>query len=198
MLRRAAMSEPGPPEKQRLQVPTTVFAVLLGLGVVIAAVMESGRTVLLPPGAAAPAADLVMLDGRRVTLSSLKGRWVLVDFWATWCPPCVEEMPYLAKVAQEYAPRGLAFLAINQDGEGEDPREVERFAARVAGLRPFVALASGGLPSEWRVEMLPTLYLVGPDGKVVERRRGQVTEAWLRQTLEVHLSSADGGALSPR
>jgi len=187
------MSEPAPPAKPRFQVPTTVFAVLLALGVVLAAVMESSRAVLLPPGAAAPETRLVMLDGGRVTLSSLKGKWVLVDFWATWCPPCVEEMPYLVKVAEAYGPRGLTFLAVNQDGAGET-REVQSFAEGVPGLRPYVALAPNGLPSDWRVDVLPTLYLVGPDGTVVERRRGQVSEAWLRETLDARLPAA----LSPR
>jgi len=180
------MSEPVSPKKPRVQVPTTVFAVLLALGVVLAAVMESSRTVLLPPGAAAPEAELRMLDGARVTLSSLKGKWVLVDFWATWCPPCMEEMPYLVKLADAYGPRGLTFLAVNQDGD-EDTRGVQRFADNVAGLRRYVALAPNGLPPDWRVEALPTLYLVGPEGKVVERRRGQVSEAWLREQLEAHL-----------
>jgi thiol-disulfide isomerase/thioredoxin len=185
------MSEPTPPTRSRVQVPTTVFAVLLGLGVVLAAVMESSRTVLLPPGAAAPETELRTLDGARVKLSSLRGRWVLVDFWATWCPPCVEEMPYLVKLAEAYGPRGLAFLAVNQDGDGEI-RDVEHFAAKVAGLRPYVALAPAGLPSDWRVEALPTLYLVGPDGTVVERRRGQVSEAWLRALLDKHLPAGAG------
>jgi thiol-disulfide isomerase/thioredoxin len=180
------MSEPA--SRPRFHVPTSAFAVLLALGVVVAALVESARAPLLKAGAGAPRADLVMLDGRRVSLESLRGKYVLVDFWATWCPPCVAEMPHLVKVAAEHGPRGLVFLAVNQGDE--TPAKVAAFAEKIPGLSAAAAFAPDGLPAAWAVSSLPTLYLVDPQGRVLEGISGAMDEEALRGLLDKHLPRA--------
>ena len=176
------------PPRRRFNLPTSFFAALLALGVLVAALVEGTRAPLLAAGAAAPGAELVMLDGRRVSLSSLRGKYVLVDFWATWCPPCVSEMPHLVKVAAELAPRGLVFFAVNQGDE--TAAKVTRFAKDVPGLESVAAFAPDGLPSGWAVSALPTLYLVDPQGRVLEGVSGALDEEDLRALLDKHLPPA--------
>lgn len=174
--------------RTRFHLPTSAFAVLLAVGVVLAALVESSRAPLLKAGTGAPAAELVMLDGKRVTLESFKGRYVLVDFWATWCPPCVSEMPHLVRVAAESASRGLVFLAVNQGDESRT--EVAAFAEKIPGLAAVAAFAPNGLPPAWAVSSLPTLYLVDPEGRVLEGIVGAVDERALRALLDKHLPRA--------
>jgi thiol-disulfide isomerase/thioredoxin len=182
------MSEPQPQPRPRFHLPTSAFAVLLAVGVVVAALVESSRAPLLRAGTGAPGADLVMLDGKRVSLESFKGKYVLVDFWATWCPPCVSELPYLVRVAAEHAPRGLVFLAVNQGDE--TPAKVGAFAGKIPGLAAVTAFAPGGLPPAWAVSSLPTLYLVDPQGRVLEGVVGALDEEALRELLDKHLPRA--------
>ncbi|MEN9797847.1 MAG: hypothetical protein RL653_1543 [Pseudomonadota bacterium] len=183
---RTPMTEPrtGP----RFHLPTSAFAVLLAVGVVVAALVESSRAPLLKAGAGAPGADLVMLDGKRVSLDTFKGKYVLVDFWATWCPPCVSELPYLVKVAAENAPRGLVFVAVNHGDE--TPAKVAAFAGKVPGLAAVTAFAPDGLPPAWAVSALPTLYLLDPQGRVLEGISGALDEEDLRALLDKHLPRA--------
>ena len=69
-----------------------------------------------PPAGPAPSFDLPLVGGGRVTLASLHGQTVLLDFWATWCPPCLLEIPELNAVSQELAGSGVRVLAISVDG----------------------------------------------------------------------------------
>jgi len=78
----------------------------------------------LPLGEPAPDLRLRDLDGGQVRLADLRGRPVLVEFWATWCPPCVEALPHIQEIHDRYAERGLAVLAVTTD---QDEAEVRAF-----------------------------------------------------------------------
>ena len=73
-------------------------------------------------GQSAPEIDLATLDGERVTLSELRGRPVLVNFWATWCIPCRDEFPLMASAYEEYAADGLEILGIVHDDTADGAR----------------------------------------------------------------------------
>lgn len=104
--------------------------------------------------------SLETLDGKRVKLSDYEGRVVLVSFWATWCKPCKQELPFLDDFAKKYADEGLAVLAINTDG----PRtmsEVRRFVKRKKLTIPQLLDADGAMLQKLnpRGVMPFTLYL---------------------------------------
>lgn len=77
------------------------------------------------PASAAPAGAWTQLDGRRATLEDLRGQVVVLDFWATYCPPCREEIPHLVKLQKEFGPQGLKVVGLNVGGEEDRPKVPE-------------------------------------------------------------------------
>ncbi len=160
-----------------------LVAGLLG-GALVLGVMEAKGRALLPEGTPAPDFTLQRYAGGQVSLEQLKGKVVLLDFWATWCPPCVAEMPYLVKVAREYEQKGLVFVAANVDEE-EQAAVVDAFVnQRVPDLAPYAAFADWPVQSQYRVRVLPTLYLIDREGKIVQAYSSQVSETKLRRWVE--------------
>lgn len=170
------------------------FAGVLGAAAVIAlAVIEArdeARTgSLVGRGMPAPAFKIDKLGGGTIDLESYRGKVVMLDFWATWCPPCIEEMPILVKLAKEYEGKGLAFIAASRDDPPESAKvEVALYVdRRVPDLRPYVGFAFGDEAARYGVEALPTLYFIGRDGKVFSANRGALNEAQLRAQIEAAL-----------
>jgi thiol-disulfide isomerase/thioredoxin len=138
-------------------------------------------------------ADTALVDaaGGTRTLGEWRGRLLVVNYWASWCPPCIEEMPLLDRFAEVNADR-IAVIGIAED----DPDAVTAFLQRTPVDYPILqgGIGTGGLPS-MRVgnsrNVLPYTVLVGPDGTLLERRAGLVDEALLERWLDAH--GAAGG-----
>ncbi len=132
-------------------------------------------------GTVAPEFTLPQLDGGQISLSQLRGRPVLVNFWATWCAPCRSEMPALQRVAAQYAGSGLVVIGINQL---EDEATVQEFV-REFGLTFPIALDRDGVTSRaWRVYGIPQTYLVDRDGTIRKAWVGPVTEQSVTRALD--------------
>lgn len=119
----------------------------------------------------APAFSLKELSGTTVSLSDYKGKVVLLDFWATFCGPCLKEMPRLQKLHQEYGARGFSVLGIATDEEGA--KVVAPVATRTKVKYPILLTD----PQAWKnygVETLPALFLIDRQGQIVQRFGGDV------------------------
>ena len=135
-----------------------------GLG----AALGGGLPALRPEERDAPAPDIgyARLDGRRATLSELRGRVVLVNLWATWCGPCVREMPDLARLADRYAGMGLTVVALS-----DEPRETVAPFADTHDVGAIVGLADlASLPPPFgrASDTRPVTVLIGRDGRIRE------------------------------
>lgn len=125
------------------------------------------------PTVTAPEIDLVDLDGKKWSLSDLKGRPVIINFWATWCPPCIEEMPSIERAWNIVKDEGIQVMAISY---GEDQDLVEAFRARYPMSFPVIADTTGEVVRQWPVKGLPTTVVVNSAGEIVYQVVG--TREW--------------------
>ncbi len=136
----------------------------------------------------APDVELVSLTGQKTSIAALRGKVVLVNFWATSCIGCVEEMPQIKKMHQEYAARGLETVAVALSYD--PPNYVEAFT-RSQGLPFFVALDSEGKIAKafGDVQLAPTTFLIDPQGHILKRYVGVMKFDEVRQLIEANLKS---------
>jgi len=169
-----------------------VPAALVAAGVVLYAVV--GRIQQAPEGVASPGsreagARLVMddLDGRRFDLSEHRGKVVLVNLFATWCPPCRAETPDLVALAKEYESKGVVVVGVSLDTEG--PEVVRKFVRDFEIPYP-VLMPSGGSETSFQINgiPIPTTYLVDREGRVAKKYVGKVPGSVFRADVEAVLS----------
>jgi peroxiredoxin len=136
------------------------------------AVFSGGRSsVPVGRGTAAPDFRLPRLDGEgEVALAELRGRVVLVNFWATWCKPCEDEMPAMERLYRRLQGSGFEVLAISVD---EDADQVRRFRERLGLSFPILWDPEREVSGTYQTFRYPESLLVGPDGVVVERYVGE-------------------------
>lgn len=114
----------------------------------------------------APGFTVTRLDGSRVTLDSLRGHVVVLDFWGTWCAPCMAEMPALSKVYRQFQSNtGVVFLAVNSGWNDDTPDKIRR-TIQEKHLDMPVALDTTGVAQRLEVESLPTLILIDRHGQI--------------------------------
>lgn len=132
-------------------------------------------------GELAPSLTGVGLDGRPFDLDRQRGQWVLVNFFATWCPPCVQEHPELVKFATERA--GSAQVV--SVAYGDSPDRVRSFFADNGGDWPVLtdSTTSESASLDYGVVKLPESFLVNPEGKVVAKLNGGTTAAQLDELI---------------
>ena len=128
----------------------------------------------------APEFELKTLDGEVVTLASLRGRPVLIDFWATWCPPCRRELPSIAKLHADYKDKGLVVFGVNDEGKGTARKYLEKAELAL----PTLDDSSRKAHRAFRVSAIPVVFLIDKEGKVVRFFRGARDEATLRSALQ--------------
>jgi thiol-disulfide isomerase/thioredoxin len=138
----------------------------------------------LPPAPAighpAPDFSLTTTDGQVQTLAGLRGRPVILNFWATWCGPCRAEMPELQRVHERLAEAGMVVLGINQ---AESPEAVARYQEELGVDFPTVLDSRLGVSRQYLVNSLPTTFFVDRAGVIRSMFIGPMTDAVLAQNL---------------
>jgi peroxiredoxin len=181
--------EPGePPNRGRVSRRTGLVFLATGLVAAgVGATLHWWRT--QPKSAAEASAPLFAAtfpdaDGRPQPLAQWRGRILVVNFWATWCPPCVEEMPNLQKVRDQFRQRGVEVIGIGIDGAAK----IAEFRDRHGLSLPLLVAGAGG--SELNRALgnssgaLPFTVLIGTDGRVRQRHLGQVRVEQLQRWIE--------------
>ena len=115
--------------------------------------------------------DLMSLDGKTLSLSELKGKVIFINFWATWCPPCIAEMPDIHNLYKETRKENIVFLMISMD---EDPAKAKKFIQKKGFSFPVYFLNSS-LPPVYRHNSIPRTYVISPDGKIAASKVGMAS-----------------------
>jgi peroxiredoxin len=139
------------------------YRVLLGLSFVVMLPVLAGRASALDAGARLPEIGLTDLSGKRVDVASLKGKVVLVDFWATWCAPCKQEMPVLERLYQKYKDRGFTVVGVSVDQESTN---VGSFLKQLKVSFPIVHDKVHEVANRFHPPRMPSSYVVDRNGVV--------------------------------
>jgi thiol-disulfide isomerase/thioredoxin len=146
---------------------------------------------LLPVRSGQPAPDFALprADGQpgQISLSSLRGRVVVLDFWATWCPPCKAMMPTLESLNGEWKDKGVTFVGVNSDG-GIAPEDLRAFLTEHGVSYAVVADDEGVANRLYKVRALPTLFVVGKDGRLRDTFLGLTRKGSIASALEEALA----------
>ncbi len=151
--------------------------------------------VWLAPGGLkqAPNIAVTTIDGRQIQLADLRGRPVLVTFWATSCPGCIQEMPHLIELYHELAPKGLEIIGIAM---AYDPPNHVLEMAKERQIPYPIALDTTAAASQafGEVKLTPTSFLIAPNGRIVQQKIGEMDMPAVRQTILNMLSTKTASA----
>ncbi|MDO1449275.1 TlpA disulfide reductase family protein [Rhodocytophaga aerolata] len=108
------------------------------------------------------------LNGKQINLQELKGKVVFMNLWASWCPPCIAEMPSIHNLYKKMDTTKVAFVMLSLD---EDPQKAKKFIDRKGYSFP-VYLPAGSMPADFHSNAIPTTFILGKDGKILARHEG--------------------------
>jgi thiol-disulfide isomerase/thioredoxin len=194
-----AMIPPGSPAPQAprrnplaLVIVAVLAAGMLYFGLHQARRSVTNRTIGASYGKPAPDFTLETLDGKTMSLSSLRGKAVLVNFWATWCGPCKIETPWLVELQREYGEQGLQIVGVAMDDSGKD--EIARFAKDM-GMNYPVLLGKEAVGDAYGgVAALPESFFIGRDGKIVDKIMGIQGRAEIEESIKKALNTEASGS----
>jgi cytochrome c biogenesis protein CcmG, thiol:disulfide interchange protein DsbE len=175
------------PGRRTAAIAAAVLAVIVALFVVVLAGSDPSteRAEQSPLiGQLAPATAGRTLDGETVTIDDHRGRWVVVNFFASWCTPCIEEHRELEAFDVDHRSRGDAVLvSVTYDNEADDARA---FFARRGGEWPVIDDPENRIGVAYGVAQVPESFVISPDGIVVHRFAGGVTQAMLDEVIDFY------------
>jgi peroxiredoxin len=169
----------------------TIYVLILVIGLTWifisadrAGVSTSGRIPAPRDGFSAPDFSLMSPDGETISLKDLRGQAVLVNLWATWCPPCRAEMPAIQKLYDEYKDQGFVVLAVNMTYQ-DTPSEVLPFTKANNLSFPILLDETGGMAKSYELRSLPSSFFIDRNGMIQEVViGGPMSEALLRTRIE--------------
>jgi len=154
--------------------PLALIAVLFVIGLTASALAQTGSK--------APDFKLQTSDNKDVTISGLKGKVVLLNFWATWCGPCVREIPDFLEVYDQYKSKGFEIIGVSLDaGEWE---KVTPFVAKMKMTYPVVKGDNAVVQAYGNFNAIPTSFFIDRKGVVVHQKTGAMTKSELEAILK--------------
>lgn len=152
----------------------SAFAALLFAGAVLSAPLQAAMP-------AKPGLKVTTLDGKSFDLAAERGHWVIVNFWATWCIPCIKEMPDISAFVRSH--KNVRAIGLAYDDS--EPADIKAFVAKHPVSYPIAQVTMEHAPKDFDTPLgLPTTYLIAPDGTVAKPFVGPVTSASLGAAIK--------------
>ncbi|MFT5194623.1 MAG: thiol-disulfide isomerase/thioredoxin [Cellvibrionaceae bacterium] len=177
------------PQSRQAWLKTLVVSAVLGIIWLTisreSAVLDTTTLTIAPsPGNLAPDFTLTTLDGDQIQLTQLRGKPVIINFWATWCGPCRQETPQFQSFHERFGDE-VILLGINQH---EELAQINSFVSEFGMTYPVLLDVDGSVYDDYQVFGLPTTWFVNPDGVLTGVAPGGITEAFLEDQLNVALN----------
>ena len=153
---------------------------------------HSVKLVVFQPPIPVPDFTLVNMEGNSVRLADFRGKFVLLNFWATWCPPCVREMPSMERLAEKFKGRPFVVLGISLDVEGVS--KVKPFIERLGTTFPIALDPTSRIAGIYGASQLPATFLVDPLGRVITAAKGE--RDWSSQEMMGYLDEVVAASTS--
>jgi cytochrome c biogenesis protein CcmG, thiol:disulfide interchange protein DsbE len=141
-------------------------AIVLCLGLLAWVVADTFREKVVVAGDTAPDFSVTTDNGRTLSRSDFGGKLLVLNFWATWCPPCLEELPSLNEFQQALADSGVVVLGVSVDA---NPKQYQAFLKRAKVAFQTARDPDAKIPSQYGTYQYPETYIIDRDGKVVEK-----------------------------
>ncbi|MCS1350599.1 thiol-disulfide oxidoreductase ResA [Mechercharimyces sp. CAU 1602] len=168
-------------KETRFWVRRITFVILIVMvGFAIYLTLEQGKEKELQVGEQAPEIQLESLTGEQVKLSDLRGKYVLLNFWATWCDPCEAEMPDLERVSQQYKDEDVVVVGVNI---AESKVTVASFARQHELTFPLWLDSKRIAMDDYHVGNLPASFFISPEGEIQRKYEGAMTEAQMQMWI---------------
>ena len=153
---------------------------------IVTLALFAGCTIKEKEGATAAAPDFTLQDisGKKVRLADLKGKVVMLEFWATWCPPCRSEIPAIERLHTQYGGKGLTVLAIALDEGGWD--DVKAFITE-RKISYTVLKGSEDVSAEYKIRLIPATFLIDKEGNIRKQYMGGGSNEALEQEIKALL-----------
>ena len=135
-----------------------------------------------------PVFTLPDLDGNEISLADFKGKVIVLDLWATWCPPCREEIPFLIELYDEFEAQGLEIIGIGLDQGGA--ADIAPFVER-NGVDYTILVGTRSVGEAYRVSGIPTTFIIGRDGRIAAKHVGFANELRPEMRSEIETLLAD-------
>ncbi|MDZ5711505.1 TlpA family protein disulfide reductase [Jeotgalibacillus haloalkalitolerans] len=176
---------------QKMRLAGWTFAVLCCASIffLISAEPVPSEPVMKPELQDAPEFTLIMQDGSELSKKDVQGEPLILNFWTSWCPPCIEEMPELKTFSSEHP--DIKLIGVNLTKEEFNLKNVSDFIKKHEITFPIALDESGSMQQDFRVFTIPITVIITPDGKIYETFFGPVTAIQLEKSMEALLSETN-------